>query len=69
MNIIKAFRKDLSIAEKNAIFKPNKNKIIFFIFLTFAYLYCNAIYKYSQDYTKRLEKIENLKREGKYILE
>jgi hypothetical protein len=69
MNIIKEFRKDLAIVEKNIIFNPNRNKFFYFSMLVLAYLYGNAIYLYSLDLKKRLDKIENLKREGKYILE
>lgn len=69
MNIIKAFRKDLAIAVDSSIKNPNKNKLILFAIITFGYLYGNAIYKYNVDYRQRLNKIENLKRDGKYILE
>jgi hypothetical protein len=69
MNIIKAFRKDLAIAVDSSIKNPNKNRLIYFAIITFGYLYGNAIFKYSIDYRHRLQKIQNLKREGKYILE
>jgi hypothetical protein len=69
MNIIKAFRNDLRIAVDSSVRNPNKNKLILLALIGFGYLYGNAIYIYSIDYRRRLEKIENLKREGKYILE
>jgi preprotein translocase subunit SecY len=69
MNLLKSFARDLNIAVKNDISnKTTLKQISMFLGLILTYTYAIPISHYYRDRQKRIEKINKLKDEGKYVL-
>jgi hypothetical protein len=71
LNIISKFNQDLKTAvindSKNPLNKDTKTKLFFGTFL-FLFILSKPIYIYYTGYLIRLNKIEDLKKEGKFII-
>jgi len=70
-NILKKFNEDLKAAvifdAKSPLNKNTKSKLFFGLFLI-SYILSKPFYIYYTNYLLRLKKIEQLKKEGKFII-
>lgn len=74
MNILKEFKKDFNKAVLNDIEISRTKKVSIknvFIFMGFLFMFVNAkpMFIYYKGYYERIEKIKQLKQDGRYVLD
>jgi hypothetical protein len=69
MNLLKTFKKDLEIAVKNDMkSKTTISQLFVFGMLVFSYTHLVPLLRYYKDRENRINKINKLKAEGKFVI-